>query len=297
MSKSHKQAPNFEISKWANSNAPKSRLVFLIGGLTFSAAFLYSSIFNVGAGERAIIFNKFFGTGDKIYGEGTKLKIPFLDVAIIFPIRAQPSDISSPTGTKDLQMVNVSLRLLSKPDPEQLPTIYRDIGTDYDKRILPSIVNEVTKSVVAKFTASQLIVERGEVSMLVKKRLIKRAKEFHIIVEDVSINELEFTSEFNAAVEKKQVAQQEAERAKFFVEQAIQDKKRAIITASGSAESMRLVGMAVNQDKNFLKLRRIEAIYQVAESLSHGKNRVFIDSNALLINELAKPIQLDQKLD
>jgi len=78
------------------------------------------------------------------------------------------------------------------------------------------------------------------------------------------------------------------------VEQAIQDKKRAIITATGSAESTKLVGQAVHSDKNFLKLRRIEAIYQIAEFLSKGKNRVFIDSNALLINELAKPIELDE---
>lgn len=56
----------------------------------------------------------------------------------------------------DLQMVNITCRVLSKPKVDQLAKIYRSLGTDYDERVLPSIVNEVLKSVVAQFTASQL---------------------------------------------------------------------------------------------------------------------------------------------
>ena len=53
------------------------------------------------------------------------------------------------TGSKDLQMINISLRVLYRPDPAQLPQVYRLLGRDYDQRVLPSIVNEVLKSVVA----------------------------------------------------------------------------------------------------------------------------------------------------
>ena len=64
--------------------------------------------------------------------------------------------------TLDLQMVNLSLRVLYKPKEDMIHEIYRLLGTDYDGRVLPSVVNEVLKAVVAKYTAQSLLTKRDE---------------------------------------------------------------------------------------------------------------------------------------
>jgi prohibitin 1 len=133
-----------------------------VGKLAATAGFVgvaaNSVLFNVDAGCRGVIFDRFRGVlkevkneGNFIYFEhtvnasGTHFLIPFVQTPHIYDVKTNPKMIRTATGSNDLQTVNVSLRILYRPEPAKLPQIYSELGLDYDERVLPSITNEVLK--------------------------------------------------------------------------------------------------------------------------------------------------------
>lgn len=181
-------------------------------------------------------------------------------------------------------MVDVSIRTLVRPDETALPTIYRTLGGDYDEKVLPSIINEILKSVVAQFNAAQLIQEREKVSKMIQTELIKRASEFNILLDDVALTELSFSPEYERAVEMKQVALQQVEKAKFHVLKAVEEKKMAIIKAEGEQEAASLIGKAIAGNPGFVELRRIDTAREIASSIAKSTNKLLLNSGALMLN-------------
>jgi len=245
--------------------------------LALALALGQASIYDVKGGSRAVIFDRLNGVKDTVVNEGTHFLIPWLQKPIIYDVRTKPRNISTTTGSKDLQMVTLTLRVLHRPEVKMLPKIYQSLGLDYDERVLPSIGNEVLKAIVAQFDAAELITQREAVSARIRTDLLKRAGEFNIALEDVSITHMTFGKEFTKAVEQKQIAQQDAERARFIVEKAEQERQANVIRAEGEAESADIISKAVAKaGDGLIMIRRIEASREIAQTLAGNPNVTYL---------------------
>jgi len=276
------------VQKMAN---PRAALSFLnkiaVAAVSISTviAGAQTCLYNVDAGHRALIFDRVHGVKNKVILEGTHFRIPWFQKPIMFDVRITPRNIRSETGSKDLQKIDVHLRLLLRPDITRLPEIFKSLGTDFDEKVLPSIGNEVLKAVIAQYNAEELVTQRENISLMVRRELTRRSQEFGIILDDVSITHLGFSREFTSAIEFKQVAQQEAERQKFLVDKAKQEKLAQVILAEGETEAARLIAEANQSGNEFVELRRIEATKEIVETLAQSRNITYIpNSGNFLMN-------------
>jgi len=267
----------------AAAAAKATSALIAAGALGYGA---YNSVYTVQGGHRAVVFNRFTGMKSNVYGEGLNFNIPWFERPIIYDIRTRPCNLQTLTGSKDLQMVTIAIRVLHRPQPNQLVWMYQYLGKNYDERILPSLMNECAKAVVAKYNANELLTKRDQVSADISRELSRRADQFNVDMEDVAITHLSFSPEYARAVEAKQVAQQDAERAKYIVIGAQQEKQTIVTKAKGEAESATLIGMSVKRNPGFMKLRRIDAARDIADIVSSSGNKVYLNADSLLLNLL-----------
>lgn len=89
------------------------------------ATLINASLYDVRGGTRAVIFDRLAGVQEAVVNEGTHFLVPWLQRAIIYDVRTKPRNISTTTGSKDLQMVSLTLRVLHRPEVPKLPVIYR----------------------------------------------------------------------------------------------------------------------------------------------------------------------------
>lgn len=273
-------------------NAASKSAPMIIGGLGVATlgygALRYGDtlmpFYNVLGGQHAVVYNRFTGVQMDVKTEGMHLKVPWVERPTIFNVKFEPYLLRTMSGSRDLQMVDMQLRVLCRPGPGRLPQIFREVGADYREKVLPSIVNEVLKAEVARHNATQLIKSREQISQEIKRVLTKRANDFGILVQDVSITHLQFSQTYMASVEAKQVAQQEAERSKYIVMKAEQEAMAVKIKAEGEAESAVAIGDAMKDNPGYLQLRRIEAARDISTTISKSANNTYLDAGTLLLN-------------
>lgn len=139
----------------------------------------------------------------------------------------------------DIQQVTLSLAINYNITPEIANELFKTVGADYSNTIMSPRVSEDAKAVISNYTAEGLIANREKLSSEILELLQKDLERYGITVSAVSIENIDFTDAFEAAVEAKQVATQDAQRARTIQEQQTmetkQDVERKKLTAEANA--------------------------------------------------------------
>lgn len=234
-----------------------------------------------------MVFNYLTGKFNKrVYSEGFHLRIPVITHPFIFETRTRYMEETSNTANRDLQNIDFQIRVLYKPDQSKLADIASEIGSNYAEKLLSPLVKEVAKTIIAQYSAQQLVSNRDLVSRDIKGALRERLINFNILLDEVTLTHISFSKEFERSVEEKQIAQQNAERAKYLVQKSTEIKKTTIINAERDSKTIELIGQAMNNSPSYLTLKKIETAQEIATILAGSRNQVLLNSEQLLMNVL-----------
>jgi len=182
-----------------------------------------TSIRVVGTGQVGVVTQYGRVTGREL-NEGLSFVAPWgVNNVTIYDIKVQKEAVTSTAASKDLQDVSSQIVLNYTLNRGSVSKVHQTIGALYVDKIITPAINEVFKAASAEYTASELITKRSELKTVSQKTLADRLAPYGITVSELSIVDFKFSDNFSKAIEEKQVAQQNAERAKFNLEAAYTD--------------------------------------------------------------------------
>ena len=216
--------------------------LYLTGGLflIFLLAFLRPFAI-INAGERGVVM-RFGKVQDTVFDEGIHLIMPIITTVKRITVRIQKDSIEADAFSRDLQDIQTDIAVNWHIEPTTVNKIFQEVGDEEQIvfRIISPAVSEVVKAATAKKTAEEIIAKRTELKQEIDNQLRERLGSYGVVVDDVSLVNISFSDEFAKAIEAKQIAEQEAKRARFEALRAEQQAQADINRAKGQAEAQRL---------------------------------------------------------
>lgn len=211
---------------------------------------IFSSFTVVGAGQTGVVVTM-GAVSDRVLSEGMHIKAPFVQEIVQINNRTQKTETEGTASSKDLQVITYIVAVNYRVDNASSASLYKNVGKQYESVIITPAIQESLKSVCAQFTAEELITERQTVSVQMKDELSKKISSYGISVEIFNIINFDFSEEFNAAVEAKQTAQQNALKAEQDLSRIEVEAKQQVTQAQAEAESIRLIQEALAKSPDY----------------------------------------------
>ena len=188
-------------------------------------------------------------------------------------IRTQRHNYQTEAFSSDIQQVGLSIAVNENVSPEAAYKLYTTVGMNYLDNLLEPRLMENTKVVISKYTAESLIANREKLSSEVLVKMQADMAQYGIYVSAISIENIDFTDAYEAAIEAKQVATQEKQRAKTVQEQQTMETEqkaaRAKIEAQAAADVAKINADAEAYAVKIQAEAQAEANKKINESLTN----------------------------
>lgn len=213
------------------------------------------SLHAVPAGHTGVV-TRFGAVDDTVLSEGLHVVIPFVTRVVDMNNQVTKAEVVSASASKDLQTVNSTVALNYRIESLSAASVYQNIGVNYENVVVIPAIQEAVKSVMAQYTAEELITLRQTVGAEIQEEISSKLTPYGFSTQSVNIVDFQFSEEFNAAIEAKQTAQQNALKAEQDLARVKVEAEQKIAEAQAEAESYRLKSQEITDQ--MLKMEFID---------------------------------------
>ena len=213
----------------------------------------------IGAGERGVVLNWGAFNG-QVLDPGLHLRIPIAQAVVKMDVQTQKLEIeASEAYSHDLQNVKIHSVVNYNLDPKEVGIIYQQYGLDAEARILQPNLEAAVKQTVAKYSAEELLSKRGEVTTEIESAFRQAIPNTFLVTKYALVNET-FSEAYEAAIEQKQVAQQNAEKADNDLKRIKIEAEQRVAQATAEAEAIKIQAEAIQQQggASYVNLKAVE---------------------------------------
>lgn len=213
-----------------DSTRPNAAAALLVGFITLIVLFFILCFRTVGVGQVGIVTR--FGRVTREQQSGVLIKLPYpIEHVTKMNIKTQKEQQDATAASRDLQTVTTTMALNYHLTPDTARKVFQTVGTSYATVMIDPIIQEAVKSITAGYNADELITNRPAVEKALNDRLTDKLTDRGITVDNVSIVNFQFSKSFDDAIEQKQVAQQNAQKATYDLQRAQQEAQAQDVQA------------------------------------------------------------------
>lgn len=185
------------------------------------------------------VLRTFGAINDKPMYEGFHLFAPFINSVTIVDTKTQKVEADCAAASKDLQTITSKIALNYHVDPASAPVLFKRVGASYETVVIAPAIQESVKAIAAQYSAEEIITKRQEVSLKISDAIKNKITTYGLVVDILNIVNLEFSDAFNAAIEAKQTAQQEALKAQQDLQRIKVEAEQTVTKAQADADAQR----------------------------------------------------------